>query len=175
MTWWRVVTWAFLFFRIDSVPLGLIASKRTFISDSCWYPDYISATGGLGLKYGCHKAWQIIMRPTQYIVLHHRLSISRQMGLTHWGRTMHICVGKLTTIGSDNGLSPVRRQAIIWTNAGILSNGTLGTNFSEILIEILTFSFKKMRLKVSSAKWRPFCLGLNVLKLCWISFVLLIL
>ena len=35
--------------------------------------------------------------------------------------------------------------------------GLLGTNFSEILIEILTFSFKKMRLKVSSAKWRPFC------------------
>ena len=47
--------------------------------------------------------------------------------------------------------------------AGILLIGPLGTNFSEILIEILTFSFKKMRLKVSSAKWRPFCLSLNVL------------
>ena len=83
--------------------------------------------------------------------------------LTHWGRVMHICVSKLTIIGSDNGLSPDRRQAIIWTNAGILLIGHLGTNFSEILIEILTFSFKKMRLKVSSAKRRPFCLGLNVL------------
>ena len=66
-------------------------------------------------------------------------------------------------MASDNGLSPDRRQAIIWTNAGILLIGPLGTNFSEILIEILTFSFKKMRLKVSSAKRRPFCLGLNVL------------
>ena len=75
----------------------------------------------------------------------------------------HICVGKLTIIGPDNGLSPERRQAIIWTNAGILLIGPLGTNFSEILIEILTFSFKKMRMKVSSAKRRPFCLGLNVL------------
>ena len=75
----------------------------------------------------------------------------------------HICVGKLTTIGSDNGLSPDRRQAIIWTNAGILLIGPLGTNFSEILIEILTFSFKKMRLKVSSAKRRSSCRGLNVL------------
>ena len=75
----------------------------------------------------------------------------------------HICVGKLTTIGSDNGLSPGRRQAIIWTNAGLLLIGPLGTNFSEILIEILTFSFNKLHLKVSSAKWRPFCLGLNVL------------
>ena len=76
----------------------------------------------------------------------------------------HICVGNLTIIGSDNGLSPGRRQAIIWTNAGILLIGPLGTNFSEILSEIITFSFKKMYLKVSSAKWRPFCLGLNVLK-----------
>ena len=48
----------------------------------------------------------------------------------------HIYVNKLTTIGSDNGLSPDRRQAIIWTNAGILLIGLLGTNFSEIFIEI---------------------------------------
>ena len=83
--------------------------------------------------------------------------------LSHWDRVTHICVGNLTIIGSDNGLSPGRRQAIIWTNAGILLIGPLGTNFSENLIEILTFSFTKMRLKVSSSKWRPFCLGLNVL------------
>ena len=76
---------------------------------------------------------------------------------------MQRCVSKLTIIGSDNGLSPDRRQAIIWTNDGLLLIGPLGTNFSEILIEILTFSFKKMRLKVSSAKWQPFCLSLNVL------------
>ena len=38
-----------------------------------------------------------------------------------------------TIIGSNNGLSPGRRQAIIWTNAGILLIRTLGANFSEIL------------------------------------------
>ena len=75
----------------------------------------------------------------------------------------HICVVKLTIIAPDNGLSPKRRQAIIWTNAGILLIGPLGTNVSEILIGIQTFSFKKMHLKMSSAKWRPFCLDLNVL------------
>ena len=85
---------------------------------------------------------------------------------TYWGRVTHICDSRLTIIGSDNGLPPGRRQAIIWTNAGILLIGPLGTNFSEILIEISVFSFKKMRLKVSSAKRRPFCLGLNVLKVC---------
>ena len=67
--------------------------------------------------------------------------------------------------GSDNGLSPVRRQALIWINAGILFIGPLGTNFSEISIEMQTFLFKKMCLNVSSAKWRPFCLGLNVLNM----------
>ena len=56
--------------------------------------------------------------------------------LTHWDQATHICVSKLTIIASDNGLSPVQRQAIIWTNAGILLIRPLGTNFSEILIEI---------------------------------------
>ena len=42
-------------------------------------------------------------------------------------------------IGSDNGLSPVWRQAIIWTNARLLLIEPLGTNFSEILIKIHTF------------------------------------
>ena len=83
--------------------------------------------------------------------------------LTHWGRVTHICVGKLTIIGSENGLSPGRRQAIIWSNAGILLIEPLGTNFSEILVGIQIFSLKKMRLKMSSAKWCPFCLGPNVL------------
>ena len=44
----------------------------------------------------------------------------------------YICVSKLTIIGSDNGLLTERHQAIIWTNAGILLIGNLGTNFSEI-------------------------------------------
>ena len=84
--------------------------------------------------------------------------------LTHWGRVTHICVSEIIIIGSDNGLSPGRRQAIIWTNAGILLIGPLGINFSEILIEINTFSFNKMHLKMSFAKWRLFRLGLNVLR-----------
>ena len=86
--------------------------------------------------------------------------------LTHWGRVTHICVSKLTIIGSDNGLSRGRRQAIIWTNARIL---LIRSNFNEMLIEFLTFPFMKMRWKVSSAKWRPFYLGLNVL----ISYILI--
>ena len=63
------------------------------------------------------------------------------------------------SIGSDNGLAPIRRQAIIWTNAEILLIEPLGTNFSEIQIKIQNFSFMKMHLQMSSGKWRPFCPG----------------
>ena len=115
---------------------------------------------GEGFVYQEIWLWQMISRQ----------GITRNHLLTHWGRVTHICVSDLTIIGSDNGLSPYRRQAIIWTNAGILIIGPLGTNFSEILIEILTFSFKKMHLKVPSAKRRPFCLGLNVLTLDMLNY-----
>ena len=85
------------------------------------------------------------------------------IALTHWVRVMHMCVGKLTIIGSDNGLAPGRHQAIIWTNARILLIWPKGTNLNEILIKIHIFSFKKIHFNMSSGKWRPFCLGLNVL------------
>ena len=78
----------------------------------------------------------------------------------------YICVSKIIIIGSDYGLSPGQHQAIIKTNAGILLTGPLGTNFSDILIRIQTYSFKKMHFKIPSAKWHPLCLGLNELGLC---------
>ena len=80
-----------------------------------------------------------------------------------WQRWIWRCVSNLTIIDSDNGLSPGRRRAIIWTSAGILLIGPLGTNFNDISIAVQTFPFKKMHLKMSSAKWRPLCLGLYVL------------
>ena len=84
--------------------------------------------------------------------------------LTHWGRVTHICVNKPTIIGSDNGLSPGLCQAILGTNVVRLLIGTLVTHLNEIVSEIHTFSFKKMHLKMSSAKWRQLCLGLNWFK-----------
>ena len=40
-----------------------------------------------------------------------------------------------------------------------------GTNFSGIIIDIQAFSFMKLHLKMSSAKSRSLCLGLNVFTL----------
>ena len=83
----------------------------------------------------------------------------KNRSLTHCrGRMTHICVSKLTIIVSDERMSPGRHQAIIWTNPGILFMRILGTNFNEINH---ASSFKKMYLKMPSAKWWHFCLGLN--------------
>ena len=80
----------------------------------------------------------------------------------------YIRISKLTIIGWGNGLAPGWHQAIIWTNDGILLIWISGTNFSEILIEFYTFSFKKLHLKMSSGKWQPFGLGLSELECpCW--------
>ena len=70
---------------------------------------------------------------------------------------------------SDYGLWTSRRQASIWTNAGLLSIGPLRTNFSGILFKIQQFSLKKMHLKMSSAKRRLCGLGLNVLTTSFMS------
>ena len=83
--------------------------------------------------------------------------------INSFSRVTHICVSKLDIIGSDNGLSPGQCQDIIRTHVGILLIGPSGTNLSEMLIEIHIFSFKKMHMKMLSAKWLPFCLGFNVL------------
>ena len=61
--------------------------------------------------------------------------------------------------GSENGLSPIRHQAIIQINAGILLIRPKGTNFSENRLKIQKFSFMKMLFKMSSAKWQPFFPG----------------
>ena len=119
-------------------------------NDTFWYSKW--------RNFGQHHDISILVFITVFLNV-----LLPLLTLILWGRVTYICVGNLTIIGSDNGLSPGRCQAIIWTNVGLLLIGPLGTNFSEMLIEILTLSFKKMRLKLSSAKWRPFCFGLNLL------------
>ena len=107
--------------------------------------------------------WLVVVRLNKMLNKVQLLVSWDAMPLTHWGQVTHKCVSYQATIGSDNGLLPSRRQAIIGTNAGIFLIWPLGTKFSEILIEIHIFSFKKMHFKWSFGKWRPFCPGLNVL------------
>ena len=79
-----------------------------------------------------------------------------------------LCVDNLTIIGKDNGLSPDRRQAIIWTNAGIMLIGPLETKFNEILIEIYTFLIQENSVEnivgeMSAILSRPQCVNHNIL------------
>ena len=74
-----------------------------------------------------------------------------------------ICVNKVTTIGADSGLLPGRRKAIIWANAEILLIGSLGTNFSEILVKIQTFHSEKCIWKCRLVNGSHFVLA----SMCW--------
>ena len=86
----------------------------------------------------------------------------------------HICVSKFTIIALDNGLSPGRRQAIIWTSAGILLIGPLGSNFSKISIEFITFFTQENALEIVVCEMaamlsRPQCVKIIFLDLFIIS------
>ena len=99
--------------------------------------------------------------------------------LTHWGRVTHICVGNLTIIVSDNGLSPGRHQAIIWTNAvrerplNLITHSlnqcwnivdwTLGNKLQWNFNRNSYIFIQENPFETVVWKWRPFCLGLNVL------------
>ena len=79
----------------------------------------------------------------------------------------HICIAKLTIIGSDNGLSPGRHQAIIWTTAGILLIGPLGTQFSEIFsrnsnILIQDIAFENVVCEKAAILSQPQCVNADM-------------
>ena len=156
------IVWMIVFnFTFSRTPTAHLPDKNiaktcafigTLTGIVCLYPSIPYSGNVLMYIYCVNIKWRIVALAH----IHHYY-------LTHWGRVTHICVSKIIVIGSDNGLSPGRRQAVIWTNAGILLIGPLGTNFSGTSIEIHAFSFKKMHLKMSSAKWHLFRLGLNEL------------
>ena len=147
---WNEITYPFSTFKCATVEVWE------------WISNFMPRLIMYVITYPC-RDWSYSMlikwRGTHFLALFFFLPLV----LTHWGRVTHICVSKLTIIGSDNGLAPGRRQAIIWSNAGILLIWPIGTNFSEISVDIHTFSLKKIHFKMSSGKWRLFCLGLNVL------------
>ena len=147
---WSIVTYRHTGTKISE----LCIKTQTYLSTQCIWTCRLQNVGHFLQAPMCYVQIKDETLPAK---------TRRDISPYEWGRVTHKCVSKLTIIGSDNGLSPVRRQAIIWTNTGISLIGPLGTNFSGILIEIDTFSSKKLHFKMSLGKRRPFCLGLNVL------------
>ena len=102
------------------------------------------------------KFWELvrlILENLWYLsMLGYKLIHANKLGtsvLTQRGRVTHICVIKLTIIGSYNGLSPGRHQAIIWTNAGKLLIGPLGTTSMKFYSEFKLFHSRKCIWKCS--------------------------
>ena len=78
-----------------------------------------------------------------------------------------ICVGKLTIIGSDNGLSPGRRQAIIWTKCWNIANLTLMNKFQwyfyqNSIIFIPENELENVVCEMASILSRPQCVNNSV-------------
>ena len=120
------------------------AQRNTRPPISSEAPDEV--TGAVFLPDNIHFSLHKVVA-MQFLVEHYCILTQLPLKFVHWGRVVHICVNKLTIIGSDDVLSPGRRQDIIWTSASILIIGPLGTNFNKILIEIYAFLFKKIYLK----------------------------
>ena len=112
---------AFYLWRVWQIQIILPQLQQSW-GTQCW-TFFNNVNKGLSEIYSFENHMIIYIHVQTDQFRKERMAIS----LTHWGRVTHICVRKLTIIGSDNGLSPGRRQAIIWTNAGILLIGPLGT------------------------------------------------
>ena len=84
-------------------------------------------------------------------------------------RMTHLCVTKLAIIDPDNGLSPGRHQAIIWTSAGILLIRTLRTKFNKFLTKFTHFYSRKCiwkcRLRNCGTFSRHQCVKISIHKL----------
>ena len=124
-----------------------VHEEVSFASQKLRKLSKISIVGGLGDGHSC-------MMTLVYV------------GLTHCGVvTSYGVVDIGQQIVSGNGLSHVRRQSITWTKCWRVIQYELSrTNFNELWIKIPSFSFREIYLKVSSAKWRPFCPCLNSLE-----------
>ena len=121
-----------------------------------------------------NRNYPLLVKLQPYLGLRNSMTFWFEGDLTQWGRVTHMCVSRLTTIGSDNGLSPDRRQAIIWTNAGILLVGPLGTKLhwklyqkSYIWIKENAFENILSRLqyvkRIESSELPPYITFINIL------------
>ena len=100
----------------------------------------------------CHNTLDTV----ENYILEMTLTFNKE--LTHRGQVTFICFSKLCFICPDNGSSPIRHKPL--SGSSLIGSSLIrpiGTHFSEFRIKMKQYSFKKMSLKRSSAKWRPFC------------------
>ena len=95
-----------------------------------WFEDsWIIFSFSVILAIHSAQAVEILERP-EFIIVIFLNRMETNMELTPPPLVPHICVSELGSISSDNGLSPHRRQALVWVNAGILLIWPLGVNLT---------------------------------------------
>ena len=122
-------------------------------SDIRHSPPYHNKAGTKWLPFHiCHHIFKLIFL---YEIL---------IFLTHWGRMTHICVSKLTITGSDSGLSPGRRQAIIvnWTLRKKLQRNVNRNSY----IFIQENAFEGVVCEMASILSRPQCVNSKFINIC---------
>ena len=147
----------------------VVESPASFDRVTCLPPKNASAPwGGVGSRQLTIIVWQVSY--VQYLLACQKSQWSTPYNIVKcglpWKRVSAVAIlggGWLQSPASD-GPPYWRYQAKTWTYDESLSIGPLVTNLSETLIRIPKFSFQKMHLKKPSAKLRPFCSGINVLR-----------
>ena len=139
----------------------LLSVSLSVLMGHIWPAWYINSYSS-----GLYSLWLLHLGSELYNGANKNGAILKNIGniernLTHSGRVMHICVSKLTIIASENGVSPGRHQAIIWTNAEILLIGHLVKTIKWNLKHNLYIFMQEMHFKMSSGKWRPQCVNLK--------------
>ena len=84
--------------------------------------------------------------------------------LTHWGRVTHICISKITIIGSDNGLSPWTAPSHYLNQCWNIVNWTLGNKLQwnlnrNLYIFIQENPLENVVWKMAAILSRPQCVN----------------
>ena len=142
-----------LYYQIQPLSLTLYYNHNSLTGTSIWWMSALLLLSGFIVKqvWICSKTTILILVHIYiyiyiYKIIHNHQCIiikSLSVHLTHLSLVQYIYVSELVSIGSGNGLSHVRHQAISWNNADLLSIGPPGTNLIEIWIKIQSFSFMK--------------------------------
>ena len=121
-----------LIFRLCSRSVNIVVLVQFWLSEISQLRGTWASLESLNTWMELPKIWHTSESDQNAVIVCWFSYFLRNFDLTHSDRVTHVCFSKLIMIGSDNGLSPGRRQAILWTNAGILLIGPVGINFSEI-------------------------------------------
>ena len=138
---------------------SLTRYSLTHFEDHFWIAD----PNMCGSQYIWRILWsQILVAELFVYITSTRVDLySHQILLTHWGRVRHICVSKITIIGSDNGLSPPSHYLNqCWDIVNLTLKNKLQWNIHwHSYISIQENAFENVVCEMSAILSRPQCVN----------------